>query len=210
MPAKTLILPQAIVLKLAPSGENYTQVQLLTPEHGTLSTLKRNQSKASPSSIDLFDQGEAQLDHKPSDGSHQGFLNGFSVSKKRIQLGQSYPALKAASWISNLFLQNPLHQEEDAETFQLAEKALDALARNSSPQAVLLKTLYLLARHEGYPVKEDWARKLEPILARNVATLINTPLHKIRLDLQSQQAAFSALARYIEHHTYLKVPSSAI
>lgn len=208
MPAEKLIIANAIVLKLTPAGEKFTQVKLLSAERGLLSVLKRNRSKPNPYSIDLFDQGEAILDFKAGENSHHGFLADFTVSKKRIDLGKSYPALKAASWLSGLLLSNPLHEDELGEgTYKLTLLALDSLCSGAPPQAVLLKTLYIYARDEGYPVIADWVHNLKPTLATQVTTIINTPLKEITLESEAQQSAFGSLARYVEHNTHIRLPS---
>lgn len=206
MPAEKRILSEAIVLKLTPSGERFTQVDLLSPQFGLCRLLKRNRSKTGGFAIDLFDQGEAQVDHKPSESVNRGFLTDFTVSKKRSGLGKSYRLLQAASWMSGMLLRNPMHEETCEDLYRLAEKAFDALDLNSSPHAVMLKTLYVFARDEGYPVLEDWASKLPSQLARTVATLLNTPLAEINLEQESQRAAFDSLAQYVEHHTHINLP----
>ncbi len=208
MPAEKIIVADAIVLKLTPSGEKFTQIKLLSPDRGLLSVLKRNRVKANGYSIDLFDQGEAHLDFKAGESANHGFLTDFSVSKKRIGLGKSYPALQAASWLSGLLLANPLHEDElGEETYHLTARALDSLSDAAPPQAVLLKTLYVFARDEGYPVLADWAHNLKPALASRVTTIINTPLKEITLSKEDQQSAFASLARYVEHNTHIRLPA---
>lgn len=207
MPAEKLILANAIVLKLTPTGETFTQVRLLSPERGLLSVLKRNRSKANGYSVDLFDQGEAHIDFKAGESSNNGFLTEFSVSTKRNGIGKSYHALQAASWLSGLLLANPLHDDELAEeTHRLAARSLDSLSDGAPPQALLLKALYVYARDEGYPVLVDWAQKLKPALSSRVTTILNTPLKDINLSKEDQQSSFASLARYVEHNTHIRLP----
>ncbi len=209
MPAEKLIIADAIALKLTPTGEKFTQVKLLSAERGLLSVLRRNRSKANSFSLDLFDQGEAHLDFRSGENTNNGFLTEFSVSKKRAGLGKSYATLQAASWLSALLIANPLHDDElGEETFRLAERALDALNEQAPPQAVLLKTLYVYARDEGYPVLADWAAKLPTALSQNVTALLNTPLKEITLSKEDQQNAFASLSRYVEHNTHIRLPHS--
>ncbi|MDQ8179858.1 hypothetical protein [Pelagicoccus sp. SDUM812005] len=207
MPAEKLIVANAIVLKLSPSGEKFTQVRLLSAERGLLSVLRRNRSKSNPFSLDLFDEGEAQVDLKPGESANNGFLTDFTVSKKRIGLGKSYAALQAASWLSGLLLANPMHEDElGEETYRLALRALDSLSDGAPPHSVLLKTLYVFARDEGYPVLADWASKLPLALSEKVTHILNTPLKEIELHKDEQQNAFASLARYVEHNTHIRLP----
>ena len=40
--------------------------------------------------------------------------------------------------------------------FTLTERAFDAFAAGKAPDVVLLKSVYLLLKDEGYPVRESW------------------------------------------------------
>lgn len=207
MPTEKRVIPNAIVLKLAPTGEKFTQARILSQELGLLSVLKRNRTKANGFSIDLFDQGEAHVDHKPGEGTHNGFLTDFVTTQKRSGIGKSYPALQAASWLSGLLIANPIHEHNQDETFVLAHRAFNSLAEGQAPIATMLKTLYVFARDEGYPVLEDWARKLPPSLSSQVTHILNTPLSDIALGKEEQQGAFSSLAHYIEFNTHIHLPA---
>lgn len=206
MPAERLTLADSIVLKLSPSGERFTRVQLLNREHGLVSLLKRIKSKQPSLGFDLFDQGEAIADLKPGEHSHFGFLVEFIVSKKRDELGLNYEKLKAAAWISGLFLANPLHAENSEDTFILAQRALDSLCTNQQPFATQLKTLYVFARDEGYPVLEDWVRNLSQSLSPVVHGMLNLPLSQITFPTEVQATALESLTHFIEFKTHIHLP----
>ncbi|MBC2604616.1 hypothetical protein [Pelagicoccus albus] len=207
MPAEKRIVPDAICLHLAPTGERFVRVQLFAKEHGLLSVLKRKSNQKNRFSIDLFDQGEAHLDLKNGGESQSGFLNDFFLQKKRSGLGKSYTALRAASWLSGLIARNPLHEEINEDLFALLTRALDALDQGQPCYAVMLKTLYIFARDEGYPILEDWSKRLSPDLYANVSKILNSPLAQINLDEDQQQSAYDSLARYIEAHTHIHLPT---
>lgn len=206
MPAEKVIVADSIVLKLTPTGEKFTQARILSPDLGLLSVLKRNQSKTNKFSIDLFDQGEAHVDQKRGESYNSGFLTDFVLTKKRTGLGKSYPALQAAAWISNLILSNPIHEVNQEDTFSLAQKAFDSLSDGMPPHSVLLKTLYVYARDEGYPVVEDWVRNLKTEFARKTTHVLNTPLTEISIGKDEQQASFESLALYLEINTHIHLP----
>lgn len=206
MPAERLTLADSIILKLSPSGERFTRVQLVNREHGLVSLLKRINSKRQSHGFDLFDQGEVTVDHKPSESSNFGFLLDFNVSKKRSEIGKRYERLKAAAWISGLLLANPLHAENSEDTFILAERALDSLCTQDHPFATLLKTLYVFARDEGYPVLEDWVRNLSQPVSTVVHEMLNRPLSEIDSPTQIQANAFESLTHFIELKTHIHVP----
>lgn len=206
MPAKKVILSEAVILKLTRSGERHTQVDLISPDHGLFRVLKRNSKKANTYAIDLFDQGEAHIDHKTGEHANRGFLTEFVVSRKRSGIGKSYRSLQAASWLSGLLLRNPLHDDTSEDLFLLAVRAFDALDDGRPAHAVMLKTLFVFARDEGYPLIEDWANKLPLEIANAVAYLLKTPLADLEHEPRIQETAYQSLALYIEHHTHIQLP----
>lgn len=206
MQAERRILADAIVLKLTPSGERFTQVHVLDREHGLLSLIKRNNAKKASPGIDLFDQGEVIADHKGGESSHYGFWVDFNLSLKHSAIGERYERLKAAAWLSGLILLNPMHAENCDDTFTLLAKALNALCQGLHPQAILLKSLYVFARDEGYPVLEDWIQGLDQRLAPHVANIINSPLAQLDTPKDLQKSAFDSLAFYVEHNTHVRLP----
>lgn len=201
MAAKLVLLENVTILKLTASGEKYVQVRLISPSHGIISALKRRRSKGQDFAIDLFDQGEAKVELKPDDAT--GFLTDFVCARKRSGIGKSYKTLEAASWLSNFLLANPIHDENRDSTSELAQKAFDALDAGLPSCAVLLKTLFVYSRDEGYPIVEDWARNLDPDFSAVVKKILNTPLVSLDVTPAQQQSAFEDLVQYIERHTHI-------
>ncbi|MDQ8203629.1 hypothetical protein [Pelagicoccus sp. SDUM812003] len=202
MPNQAVIVPDAIVLKITPSGEKYLRAQLLCPDLGALSAMMRKPGKSTRFSIDLFDQGEAKLDLKP--GKQTGFLTDFSHAKKRQGIGRSYSSLEAASQLSNFLLSNPIHDDNALSTFRLAEKAYDALDRNLPGEAILLKTFFVFSRDEGYPLLEEWASQLDAPTRRSVREILNTPLGELSMEKSHQSSALQSLRLYLERQTHVR------
>ncbi len=203
MAGRKVLVREAIVLKIAPTGETYLQIRLLSPDFGLLSLLQRRSSKKQVPTLDLFDQGEAAADLKPDE--QNGFLNDFTLERRRSGIGRSYSILQAAARLSSFLAANPVHQENMASTFTLAEKALDALDAGLPTEPILFKTFFVYCRDEGYPVVEEWARQLPSSLAIEVRRILKSPLAELDANPESQSRALASLSRYIEQSTQIRL-----
>lgn len=204
MPPAPSTTADAIVLKLLASGEKFVRVSALTLQHGLVHLLARRRSKPPLLIVDLYDSGQAQIELKP-EGAGNGFLKDFELSQRRLGIARNYANLQAAARLSAFFLANPVHSDNERSVFRLAEKALDALERNHPPEATLLKTFYTYSREEGYPVLEDWARKLDPSTRALVIYLLNTPLAELATERSNHSIALESLVSYIERETHIRL-----
>lgn len=201
MPAAAPLSLPVIALKLLASGEKFIQASFLNPELGIIRCMIRKRSKPPQIPVDLFDQGEAQIELKP-DG-RAGFLKDFVLVRRRQGLGHDYKRLEAASRLSKLILANPTHDDNAASIYDLAERTFDALAEGHPPTVVLLKAFYLYGREEGYPVKEEWSKSLPLQLSREVSRVLNTPLATLANQPPCPPQALDSLAAYLETRTHI-------
>ncbi len=202
MPAP-IVATRAIILKVHLSGDAFQQIQILSPEIGVVRCMRRMpQGKRPETQIDIFDEADIHVELKENE--YSGFLKGFELTFKRIGIGSSYETLAAASRLSRLLLENPILEESFQAMFNLTQKALDALNDGKPPHATLLKTLFLYCRNEGYPVAEEWAQKLNPSMQEQVASILNTPLLKMKKSEQDQSLAIESLANYLRAYTDIR------
>ena len=153
MPAPELVT-HAIALDRQPRGESYFAYHLLSEDRGMLIGMVRRSSKLNVKlQIDLFDEGEFRIELKP--GSHSGFIKDVHISRKRTAIARNYKSFEATSKFAKLLLSNPIHEENLPAITETLLKGLDAWESEANPLATYLKCLYLYARQEGYPVKED-------------------------------------------------------
>jgi hypothetical protein len=97
------------------------------------------------------------------ESSNQGrtwFVKEIRITTRRSGIGRSYDALRFASALASVVSRNPVHEESRANVARMLGTALDALASGARPDAVHLKSLYLFARDEGYPVQQEWMPSL--------------------------------------------------
>lgn len=160
-----------LILRLAPSGESFTKIELLCPENGVYLCLKRIAKKPSgKESPDLFDSADICLEASKQ-GSLQ-FITEYRVHTRRTGIGASYHALKFASDYCALLADNGPHMAEPDRLYARALQTLDAFADSKAPTVVFLKAIYILLKEEGYPVKELWWPNLPAELKISARSLL--------------------------------------
>jgi hypothetical protein len=159
VPGQTLTT-EAFVIEKRPPTDAFQTFGLFSEEHGNLLALQRVPRKPSSSHVapDLFDEVSAMLE-----SSNQGrtwFVKEVRISARRSGIGRSYDALRFASALAAVIGRNHVHEESRPNVARMLRTALDALASGTRPDVVHLKSLYLFARDEGYPVKQEWLPSL--------------------------------------------------
>lgn len=198
---------EALVLKTEPSGESFLKLHVLTVESGIFLCLKRISKKATTStSPDLFDQTAILLET-----SKQGtmrFVKEYQLIKRREKIGQSYRSLQSASRLSQLLVANASHMPESEILFDLTARALDAFADGKAPEVVLLKSIYLLLKDEGYPVRESWWPTLRHDLRTPAKHFLQEPAPaQLQATARDQCEQIERhLTLWMRHHTDLIVP----
>ena len=165
---------RALVLRIAPNGESFQKIDILTQETGYTLCLKRISKKNVQTTPDLFDTADILLE-----SSRQGntrFVKDYQLAKRRSAIGQSYRKLHCASDFCSLILQNAPHMADPVLLYTITERTLNAFADKESPEITSLKALYLLLKDEGYPVRESWWPQLPEYLREAAREFINDPL----------------------------------
>jgi hypothetical protein len=189
VPGQTLTT-DAFVIERRPPTDAFQAFGLFSAEHGNLLAMQRVPRKASATHVapDLFDEVSAMLE-----SSNQGrtwFVKEVRITTRRSGIGRSYDALRFASALASVVSRNPVHEESRGSVARMLGTALDALASGARPDAVHLKSLYLFARDEGYPVQQEWMPSLSPADLAVARAVLNR-----RLDAQDSAAADVARLR---------------
>lgn len=205
MPGQTLTT-DAFVIERRPPTDAFQAFGLFSAEHGNLLAMQRVPRKPSATHVapDLFDEVSAMLE-----SSNQGrtwFVKEIRITTRRSGIGRSYDALRFASALASVVSRNPVHEESRANVARMLGTALDALASGARPDAVHLKSLYLFARDEGYPVQQEWMPSLSPADLSVARAVLNR-----RLDAQDSAAADVARLRtsleaYLGSSTEIIIP----
>jgi hypothetical protein len=205
VPGQTLTT-EAFVIEKRPPADAFQTFGLFSPNHGSLLVLQRIPRKARGSHVapDLFDEVSAMLE-----SSNQGrtwFVKEVRIITRRPSLGRSYDTLRFASALAAVIGRNPVHEESREAVGLLLRNALDAFSTSERPDIVYLKSLYLFARDEGYPVKQEWLPSLSAADRGVASSVLSRPLG-------AQEAAGAEVARlrdgleaYLAAHTEIIIP----
>ena len=207
--SKPAVTERALVLRIAPNGESFLKIDILTPESGTFLCLKRiSKAKLQTAAPDLFDTADIHLET-----SKQGtarFVNDYRLVHRRSSIGQTYRKLQHASDFCALIAHNGPHMADPAALYHITERTLNAFAERDVPSIVFLKAIYILLKDEGYPVRESWWPQLPDQLREAGKQLINQPtpdsVEPERLEACSQISRH--LCHWLRRETDLMLPSS--
>ncbi len=191
---------EALVLDRVDAGEHHVRLTLLTPAPGLVVAMFRparggksgaraKGQTAGSARPDVFDHAAVLL-HSPKAGAAHGsvyFIQEYKVLQRHAGLARSYEALEAAAGLAKLIMRNSVHFESCQEVFKLCRQALGALEAGAPPEVVRFKALFLLARAEGYPAREQWLPTLaaedrelaQSLLRRPVAETVDLPAESL-------------------------------
>jgi len=201
-----ILTTDAYVIEKRPPSDAFQGFGLFSADHGNLLALQRIPRRASSAHVapDLFDTISAMLE-----SSNQGrtwFFREVRIVTRRAAIGRSYEALRFASALVGVVSRNPVHEESRPNVERLLRTALDAFAAGSRPDVVHLKSLYLFARDEGYPVLQDWL----PSLAASDRSLASAALGRRLTEQDAGPADVARIRRsledYLRERTEILVP----
>ena len=205
MPGLTLTT-DAFVIEKRPPADAFQTFLLFSPEHGNLLALQRVPKKSSPTHVapDLFDELSVMLE-----SSNQGrtwFVKEVRIGARRTGIGRSYQALTFASALVSIIWRNPVHEESREAVAKLLRTALEAFAEGTRPDVVYLKSLYLFARDEGYPVKQEWIPSLSDAERVGAASVLNNRLGDQELAPSEVASLRDSLESYLGASTEIIIP----
>ncbi len=193
------IATEATLLVLRKSGENGQLLTFLSPTHGLLQAFKRTASSRSAKqpAPDLFD--EVSLTLEPAREGEMLFVREYLVRHRRTKIGESYQALLFASRFALLLSRHLFTTEEAPEWHALLQQTLTAWETNLRPDAAYFKSLYLFAKKQGIPVKEEWFPELRPDQLTKIAAILREPLAAQTTPAPIVETLTSAFETYLHH-----------
>jgi hypothetical protein len=200
MPAQSLATDAFVLLK-RPPADAFQSFSLFSAEHGSLLALQRlpKKSAGTMTALDLFD--EASLLLESSNQGHTWFVKEVRLLTRHADLGRSYEALVLASALAALVARNQVPEESRAPVADLLRAALAAFATGTRPDVTYFKSLYRLARDEGYPLKQQWFPTLPVADRESVVTLLNRPLVEQTAPMATVTRLQRRLEEYLRGHT---------
>ena len=139
-------------------GGNSLYIAALSPDAGFVQAMKKISFKKASQMPDLFD--DVSVEGEISPPSTLKFAREITVLKRRGGIADDYSSFEQASLIAQTILKNARHIENSRLLSQRLRAALDSIAEGAPPEIVRLKFMYLLARDEGYAVREDFFKNL--------------------------------------------------
>ena len=162
------------VLRRDLRGESSLYIEAFSGKLGLLCVIKRISSKKTSVLPDIFDDIDAVL-NSASGGGGLKFLGDFEILRRRTRIAANYEAFDDAACLADVALKNGRHVEDTSKFSIRLRKSFDAIDAGNPSAIVRLKFLYLFARDEGYPVKEDFFAGLSGVEKRLFAALVRTP-----------------------------------
>jgi recombinational DNA repair protein (RecF pathway) len=201
------ISDQGCVLRKDASGENNLLLVFFLREQGLKYVLARKRGKSSggPQVPDLFESGDVIIEQK--DPARPAFLRDYSPGTLHEGIGRSYRHLEAASSLVRFFEKNLLHMEHYPEAWDLLHSALGALAAKPLPEATLLKTYFLFARSEGYPVVAHWLESMPAGEQGALSAILRKPVEEITATPAELGAWVHNLSLFFKRETDLLPPA---
>ena len=171
----------AHVLSRAPHTGDHVVLACFSASDGLFHALLRatrggKAASASPAP-DLFDRLALTLEHgRAAPGAGPWFVREHRLLHRHAAIGRAYEPLAAASRLARLVAQNPGPEDSRAAIDTLLTQAFAAFSRSEArPELVYFKSLYRLARDEGWPLKQEWIPALPPGDRAQVAAALNLP-----------------------------------
>ncbi len=205
-------LTTALVLSILPRGESSVLLDLLTP-HGWRRALKRLPKVASGANPDLFDTAEIALGRPTARGGAQNpaaprFLDAYRPLERRTEISRVYPVFhRACQWAAFWTANGPFLTADDA-WFTHAEAVLGAFCAGQRPATVLLKSLYWLAKREGYGIDTDWLGNLDGPLAQAAGHCLRQPIRILPPAELEAEVLVASLAQWLAEATDFTLPPS--
>ena len=200
MPSQSLQTDGFVLLK-RPAADAYQSYNVFSAAEGSLLVLQRvvKRPTAIDVTLDLFD--EVTLGLESSNQGRTWFIKEARLITRHANLGRSYETLRFASNLAGLVARNQVDADSREAVAHLLRVAFSALAAGSRPELVYFKSLYVFARDEGYPLKQQWFPTLSPADQTTVATLLNRPLAEQGATPEEVARLQNRLEQYLSGHT---------
>lgn len=205
---KNFLETQAIILNKEKFEENFLRLNLFSPTNGQVLCLARLSKTQKSPLPDLFDLISIQL--SPAKQGSLFFLNNFQLIHRHSNISKNYHAFYyACQWAQVLSL-NLSHIDRPQPLFSLTQTALNAFENSPNPHSTYLKALFLFTRQEGYPIKEDWLKKLSPDSLTNTLTILHSPLENQTISQNNTEKLIDHLHSWIQKYTDILLPTPTI
>ena len=187
-----------MVLSRQISGERFFRIGVLSKEKGAFQVLAKRSPRQNQAP-DLFQ--EVNLYWKLGQVKTIGFMQEYQVLNSWNSVGQRYQHFCDACELNQFIDRNGSGVTASSDWYSLLKKAWDSWELpDANSKAVLFKSLYYIAKIEGYPVKESWAYHLSASLLCELKMILQSPVGKTPLQV-SVPVLLENLNRWLKNKT---------
>ncbi|MBO7521047.1 MAG: hypothetical protein J6T16_02275 [Opitutales bacterium] len=162
-----------IVLDKTLRGESGVLFAVFSAELGLCRLYKRVSQKKTAQLPDFFDVISAEAEKSKTGGMY--FLRDFEILASHSRIAESYEAFLDAAEIAKCALKNSAYLESFDSMRRRLLAAFSAINSGADPACVRIKFMYVFARDEGYPIKEDFAAGLGAEEFSALKKILSTP-----------------------------------
>ncbi|MBR4597991.1 MAG: hypothetical protein IKO42_06335 [Opitutales bacterium] len=188
-----------IVLDKALRGESGVLFAVFSAELGLCRLYKRVSQKKTVQLPDFFDAISAEAEKSKTGGMY--FLRDFENIASHPRIAEDYGAFSDASEIAKCALKNAAYLERFAEMHALLQAAFAAINSGANSACVRVKFMYVFARGEGYPIKEDFAASLNAQEFSLLKKILNTPAAELGAEVEGARELLEKMMSWIAANT---------
>tara|TARA_R100000027_G_scaffold38198_4_gene28199 strand:- start:254 stop:865 length:612 start_codon:yes stop_codon:yes gene_type:complete len=197
---------QGLVLMVRETKERFWSVAFFSPNRGLYFPLIRRSKKWCPP--DIFDTANARISQAKQ--GDLNFLSEYEPIRRRTSIARSYQRFRIASRFADVLRRNAQHFPDSSTAFQASERLFDSLEQSPAPEAAYLKTIYLLAKTEGLPVREHWVDGLGEPMKSDLQNIISSPLDQQSDDPDMFRTLTASLEKWMEGEAHFQIPPGNI
>ncbi|MBQ8445965.1 MAG: hypothetical protein IJX22_06240 [Opitutales bacterium] len=194
------IAMKVFILGRAVHGEKFWLITTLSEEEGVLSCLIRQSTKKTGTIVpDLFDEAELGLERQKAGAEGPRFAKEYTLLTRHTGISGDYAGLVYASRFATVLARNAFPPDARKSVLSLCRNAISAFSSKPRKDATYFKSLWLLARECGLPVREDWFESLPFDDKACVSRVLKTPLEVLDVPVREVERMISRIEFWLAH-----------
>jgi len=187
----------AYILDREVHGEKFWRVSALSAEDGIFQCLVRQSSKKTTIVPDLFDEADLSFERAKAGTDAPRFVKEYALRVRHTGISGNYSALVYASRFAAVLAKNAFPPDARTAVFSLCGNVINAFSGKPRRDATYFKSLWLLARESGLPVREDWFYSLPFADKELVSKVLRTPLEALDVSERDVERVISRIEYWL-------------
>ena len=173
--------------------------RIFSAESGLCVLHKRVSQKKTAQLPDFLDVVAAEAERSKTGGMF--FLKDFEILASHPRVAESYEAFSDAAEIAKCALKNSAYLESFGGMYERLRAAFAAINSGADSACVRIKFMYVFARDEGYPIKEDFAAGLGAEEFSALKKILSTPAAELGADIPGKNPLLEKMLFWIAAQT---------